>query len=141
MSKAFTKDDDDAPDPGPVRRRGVPVPEGPNYLTPAGIMRLRAELAEADEDRVRELTAHLATAEVIEAADKSRVGFGATVTVEDEDGKRTTYRLVGAIEAAPKEHAISWQSPIANALWDAEIGDGVTLPNGHDVEIVAIEYQ
>jgi transcription elongation factor GreB len=149
VSKAFTKDDDEAPDPGPVRRRGVPVPEGPNYVTPAGIVRLRAELAAlsqaprdaAGEDRLRELTDHLATAEALEPADKTRVGLGAKVTVEDEHGKRSTYQLVGAIEAAPREGAISWQSPIANALWDAEVGDGVTLPNGHDVEIVAIDYQ
>jgi len=141
VSKAFTKEDDDAPPP-PVRRRGVPVPtDVPNYVTAAGARALRAELeAGADEDRTRELTDHLATAVVMEPpADRSRVGFGASVTVEDEAGKRTTYRIVGAIEASPKDGAIYFQTPIAEALYDGTVGDSVTLPRG-DVEIVAIAY-
>ena len=143
MSKAFTKEDADVPEP-PVRRRGVPVPQDvPNYVTAAGEQALRAELAGlaggADE-RAHEISEHLATAVVIGAPeDSSRVGFGATVTVEDEAGKRTSYRLVGAIEAAPREGAIYWQSPIAEALHDAQVGDSVTLPKG-DVEIVSVEY-
>ena len=143
MSKAFTKEDSDAPEPA-VRRRGVPVPaDVPNYITPAGEQALRAELAglgSGDEVRAHEISEHLATAVVIAApADRSRVGFGAKVTLEDEDGKRVRYRLVGAIEAAPKEGAIYWQSPIAEALHDAQVGDGVTLPKG-DYEVVAIDY-
>jgi transcription elongation factor GreB len=61
------------------------------------------------------------------------------VTVEDEAGAKHTYRIVGAIEAAPKQGAIYWQSPIALALHDAEVGDTVTLPKG-DVEVIAIDY-
>jgi transcription elongation GreA/GreB family factor len=143
VSKAFTKEDSDVPEP-PVRRRGVPVPEDvPNYITAAGERALRAELASlaagADE-RAHEITQHLTTAIVIGAPeDTSKVGFGATVTVEDEAGKRTKYRLVGAIEAAPREGAIFWQSPIAEALHDTQVGDSVTLPKGEG-EIVAIEY-
>jgi transcription elongation factor GreB len=141
VSKAFTKESDDAPEPT-ARRRGVPVPTDiPNYITAAGARTLRAELeACTDEDRVRELTDHLATAIVMEPpADRERVGFGATVTVEDEAGKRTRYRVVGAIEASPRDGAIYFQSPIAEALHDAQVGDRVTLPRG-DVEVVAIEY-
>ena len=143
VSKAFTKEDSDVPDP-PVRRRGVPVPKDvPNYVTADGERALRAELAglaaEANE-RAHEISEHLATAIVIGAPDdKSRVAFGATVTVEDEHGKRTKYRLVGAIEAAPREGAIYWQSPIAEALHDAQVGDTVTLPKG-EAEVVAIDY-
>lgn len=141
MSKAFTKEDGDAPEPRPVRI-GVPVPS-PNYVTADGERALRAELAmlgAGDEARAHAISEHLATATVIGApADTSRVAFGATVTVEDEAGKRTKYRLVGAIEAAPREGAIYWMSPIAEALHDAQVGDSVTLPKG-DVEIVAIDY-
>lgn len=141
MSKAFTKEDDDAPEPA-VRRRGVPVPD-PNYLTAAGATALRAELATLGseaQDRAREISDHLSTAvEMAPPTDRSRVGFGAAVTVEDEDGKRTRYRLVGAIEASPREGALYWQSPIAEALHDAQVGDSVALPKG-EVEIVAIDY-
>jgi transcription elongation GreA/GreB family factor len=141
VSKAFTKEDDDAPAP-PTRRRGVPVPtEIPNYLTPSGARALRAELESVpDEDRAREISDHLATAVVMEPpADRTRVGFGATVTVEDESGKRTTYRLVGALEASPREGSIYFQSPIGEALYDAEVGDSITLPRG-EVDVIAIDY-
>jgi transcription elongation factor GreB len=140
MSKAFTKEDDDAPAP-PPRRRGVPVPtDVPNYITAAGEHVLRAELATVDGDRALEIAEHLGTAIVMEPpADRSRVGFGAKVTVEDEAGKRTTYRIVGAIEADPKAGAVYFQTPIAEELHDAQVGDSVTLPRG-EVEIVAIEY-
>lgn len=141
MSKAFTKESDDAPEPA-VRRRGVPVPvDVPNYVTAAGALALRAELVECrDEDRAREISDHLATAIVTEPpADRSRVGFGATVTVQDESGKRTTYRLVGALEAAPRDGAVYFQSPIGEALYDAAVGDSITLPRG-EVDVVAIDY-
>jgi len=143
VSKAFTKEDDDVPAP-PVRRRGVPVPQDvPNYVTAEGERVLRAELAglaSGDHERAHEISEHLATATVIGPPDdKTRVAFGATVTVEDEHGKRTKYRLVGAIEAAPREGAIYWQSPIALALHDAQVGDSVSLPKGEG-EVVAIEY-
>ena len=141
VSKAFTKEDDGVPEP-PPRKRGVPVPaDVPNYITAAGARALRAELeAGPDEDRAREISDHLATAVVMEApAERGRVGFGAKVTVEDESGKRTTYRIVGAIEASPKDGAIYFQTPIAEALYDAQVGDSIALPRG-EVEIVAIDY-
>lgn len=143
MSKAFTKEDDDAPVPL-ARRRGVPVPV-PNFMTAAGVAAARAELERltrdaGDPDRIRELSDHLATAQVVTPEDRDVVGLGATVTVEDESGKRTTYRLVGAIEADPKRGWLSWQTPIANALWGARVGDSIELPRGGEVEVVAIAY-
>lgn len=141
MSKAFTKEDDGAPVP-PPRRRGIPVPKDvPNYVTAAGERALRAEAeTTTQQERAQEIADHLATAIVMEPpADRSRVGFGAKVTVEDEAGKRTTYRIVGAIEADPKAGAIYFQTPIAEQLHDAQVGDSVALPRG-DVEIVEIEY-
>ena len=140
VSKAFTKEDE-GPPPAPVKRRGVPVPvDVPNYITADGARALRAELATADADRAQEISDHLATAVVMEPpADRARVGFGAKVTVEGEDGTRTCYRIVGAIEAAPREGAIYWQSPIALALHDATVGDSIALPRA-EVEVVEIEY-
>ena len=143
MSKAFTKDDDGVPPP-PVQKRGIPVPE-PNFLTPAGARSARAELEQltrtgGDLDRIRELGDHLATAQVLEPEDRNVVGLGARVTVEDADGERTTYQLVGAIEADPKRGLVSWQTPLANVLWGTRVGDSATLPRGVEVEIVVIEY-
>lgn len=137
MSKAFTREDDDAPLPA-VTRRGVAAPT-PNPVTAAGLQALRAELASAHGDRARELAEHLATAMVLAPTDRDAAGFGARVTVVDDAGRRHAYRIVGAIEAAPREGAISWQSPIAEALQAAHVGDTVTLPRG-EVEVIAIDY-
>jgi transcription elongation factor GreB len=143
VSKAFTKDDDGVPPP-PLQKRGIPVPE-PNYVTPGGARSARAELehltrTSGDPDRIRELGDHLATAQIVEPEDHDTVGLGARVTVEDADGERTTYQLVGAIEADPKRGLLSWQTPIATVLWGARVGDSVELPRGVEVEIVEIDY-
>jgi transcription elongation GreA/GreB family factor len=144
VSKAFTKDDEGTP-PAPLRKRGIPVPD-PNFVTPGGARAARAELDQlsrdgGDPDRIRELTEHLATAQEVPPDDRSVVGLGAAVTLVDEAGKRTTYKLVGAIETDTKRGWLSWQSPIANVLWGARVGDTVELPRGDEVEIVAIDYE
>jgi transcription elongation factor GreB len=142
VSRAFVKEPDGDTPELPKPRRGVPLPSDvPNYVTASGARALRAELeAGASEDRTHEIADHLATAVVMEPpSERSRVGFGATVTVEDDDGGAHVYRIVGAVEAAPKQGAIYWKTPIALALYDAEVGDSVTLPKG-DVEIVKIEW-
>lgn len=143
VSKAFTKETDDLPD-SPIRRRGIPVPEL-NLVTPAGLAAARAEFDQltrsgGDPDRIRELADHLTTAQAAEPpADRGEVGLGARVTVEDEEGARHTYEIVGAIESDPKRGKLGWQSPLAQALWGARVGDTVILPRG-DGEIVAIDY-
>jgi transcription elongation GreA/GreB family factor len=143
VSRAFTKEVDDAPAER-VRRLGVPVPEL-NFVTPAGLAAARAELDElirthGDPDRIRELTDHLATAHALEPSDRDQVGIGATVVVEADDGRRWTFKIVGAIEADPRRGALGWQSPIAQALWGAHVGDTAVLPRGDEVEIVSISY-
>jgi transcription elongation GreA/GreB family factor len=142
MSKAFTKDNDDLPE-SPIRRLGVPVPDL-NVVTPGGLEAARAELDEltrdhGDPDRIRELSDHLATAHSVEPDDREAVGVGATVVVEDEEGERHTYRIVGAIEADAKRGWIGWMTPLAQALWGARVGDDVTLPRG-GAEVVSIAY-
>jgi transcription elongation GreA/GreB family factor len=149
MSKAFTKEDVEVPEVT-LRRRGVPVP-ALNLVTADGLIALRAELETLTSSlgtqpdttraaaRIRELADHLATAQTIEPEDAARVGLGAYVTVEDTRGERMTYRVVGAIEADPKRGWISWQSPLAQVLWGAELGDQVALPRG-DGEIIALGW-
>ena len=34
-----------------------------------------------------------------------------------------------------------WQSPIAQRMFGARVGDSITLPRGGDAEIVAVEYE
>lgn len=151
MSKAFTRESDDAPS-AVVRPRAAQLPPGaPNYITASGARRLRDELdhllrAERTPDvdqRIQALSAQLDGAEVIEpsARDDQRVHFGATVTVRDERERDLVYRIVGAGETDPRHGAVSWVSPVARALLGAGVGDTVTLPGKGDVEIVAIGYE
>ena len=112
-------------------------------MTPAGARAARSELATCRDDaRIRELTDHLATAQILEPpAERGAVSLGARVTLEDESGKRTTYRIVGALEADARRGLVFWQSPIAERMYGARVGDAITLPRGGEAEIVAVEYE
>jgi transcription elongation GreA/GreB family factor len=77
------------------------------------------------------------------AISPSRVFFGATVTLVDEDDAERTVTLVGEDEADASAGRISWRSPLAFALKGAAVGDvrRVTLPGGaKEWEVAAIEY-
>src|ERR1700737_2145947 len=71
-----------------------------------------------------------------EQTDSSRVYFGATVILEDEEGIRTTYQIVGADEIDTKGGRISVDSPIGVALLGKHRGDSVVVrrPRG-EIEV------
>ena len=78
-----------------------------------------------------------------EQPDKSRIFFGATVTVADEDDDERTLTIVGDHEQDAGKGRVGWSSPIARALRGAEVSDlrTVRLPNGvKEWEVVAITY-
>ena len=70
--------------------------------------------------------------------DNDVVRFGMRVTIEDEDGQRKTWRIVGEDEADAAEGTISHVSPMAQALFGKKVGD-VGVVNGREWEIVALE--
>ena len=79
-----------------------------------------------------------------EQKDQSRVYFGATLLLEDEDGKRSAYQLVGADETDARGGRISVDSPLGRALLGKALGASVTVrrPRGEvDVTIVEIRYE
>jgi transcription elongation factor GreA len=85
------------------------------------------------ETRIAQLRDRLSKAKVVEVAGGDVVGFGSTVEVEDEEsGKRATYTLVAALEAAPGDGRISAESPVATALMGRKQGEvaTVTTPGG-----------
>lgn len=104
------------------------------------------ELQSLNEGRIAELEDKLARAEIIDVSKLtgSRVKFGATVTVVDEDTEEEkTYMIVGDMEADVKEGRISISSPIARALIGKEAGDSieVTAPGGSRAyEILAVKF-
>jgi transcription elongation factor GreB len=74
---------------------------------------------------------------------KGRVGFGAWVAVEDEDGQPGLWRIVGPDESDPDRGHVSLESPIGRALLGKEEGDEVEVrrPKGSTwLTIMAISY-
>ena len=71
-----------------------------------------------------------------------KVKFGATVVVEDEDGGRRTYQIVGEDEVDAKEGRISMRSPMGKALIGRQVGDDVTVkrPAG-ELDLLVIELR
>ena len=69
------------------------------------------------EGRIRELESILANA-VVTAHDKRGgiVDIGSAVTVQDPNGRKQSYKLVGSAEASPLEGKISNESPVGQAL-------------------------
>ena len=75
--------------------------------------------------------------------DRSKVRFGATVTIADDDEQQRTLTIVGDDEQDASLGLIGWSAPLARALRGAGVGDvrRVTLPGGEkEWEVVAISY-
>ena len=75
--------------------------------------------------------------------DRSRVWFGATVTIADEDDDQRILTLVGDDEQDASAGRIGWSAPLARALRGAALGDlrKVRLPGGEkEWEVVEIRY-
>ena len=168
MSKAFTRESDDAPELPVTPRRSALPPGAKNYVTPAGERAMREELdrllqlerpAMAGTDpeakqrlqqirqRILELQQSLQSAEVVpppgEGAPGDRVRFGATVTVRQR-GVETRYRIVGMDEADLDRGWVSWLSPIAKALLNTRAGQRVKFkfPSGEEeLEILGVIYE
>lgn len=169
MSRGFVKEDDleHAGTELPERQLSTQ----PNYVTANGYAQLQqladtleqARLAlsgNTDEPAaqlklltinrdLRYVAARLESAQVIKPmATKTdlaarQILFGATVLVEDEEGTRHTYEIVGEDEADIHANKVSWSSPLAKALIGHKVGDSVSWvrPAGDVVlEIIAIHY-
>lgn len=105
----------------------------------------KLRLKEIDR-RIRFLQKRLDAAEVVDPASQEAdvVFFGATVEVEDEEGERKRYQLVGEDEGEPKVGRVSWRSPLGRALLKKRVGDVVVVhrPAGElELEIVEIRYE
>ena len=87
----------------------------------------KKRLIEIDE-RIHQLSKLLDTLTVVEPrSDGDAVFFGAWVTIEDEDGKEFTYRVVGPDESDSTKKLISSESPMAKALLGKKEGEWVTV--------------
>jgi transcription elongation GreA/GreB family factor len=158
MSVAFTREEDleataaDLPD--------RPISPHPNLVTSAGLAAIDAALAEAraayaaaqakgsiEADRtamaratrdLRYWSARRATAQVVESPADGRVRFGGSVTIERDDGRTQTWRIVGEDEADPANGSVSHVSPLTRALIGKGVGDEATVA-GQSVQIIAVD--
>lgn len=97
------------------------------------------------EGRIQQVEDWLARADVIDVSRLSgeKVVFGATVTLEADDGEEKKYRIVGEFEADLKKGLISITSPIARSMIGKEVGDTVRVqaPGGsREYEILSVEF-
>jgi transcription elongation GreA/GreB family factor len=158
MSVAFTKEGDAEATAADLPDR--PISPHPNLVTPEGLAALEAAYNEAraayaaaqakgdvQADRtamaratrdLRYYGARRASAQRVEPATGDAVAFGRTVSIEREDGRRQTYRIVGEDEADPAKGSVSYISPLARALMGKGVGD-VAVVAGGEVEIVALD--
>jgi transcription elongation factor GreB len=106
----------------------------------------KKKLREIDA-RIHRLQKQLESYEVVDPAVRPKtrkVFFGATVTVEDEDGARTTYQIVGGdeLDASLGRGRISYEAPLGRSLLGKRVGDAVVVrrPAG-EVELTIVDVQ
>ena len=105
----------------------------------------KKRLREIDR-RVKYLSGLLDKLDVVDpaAVRSDRVEFGATVEVEDEEGRVVRYQIVGEDEVDAKNKRISMKSPVGRALLGRRVGDDVLVqrPAGEiELIVTAILYQ
>lgn len=158
MSVAFRKEEDAEAEAANLPDR--PVSPHPNLVTAEGLAAIEAALAEAqaayaaaqgasdisaDRTAMARATRDLrywsqrrGTAQLIERSENlSKAAFGHAVTIEREDGRTSTYRIVGEDEADPAKGSISYVSPMGQGLLGKAVGDLVTVA-GQEIEVVGI---
>jgi transcription elongation GreA/GreB family factor len=147
MSRAFVKESSESARP-PERM----VDEGPNLVTPEGMVQIGAHVARIEtalkteanvllretlERDLRYWSQRKLTAEIVQSSVDGSVAFGSTVTIKRK-GRQQTFRIVGIDEADAAKSLISFRAPLAQALLGAQAGDVIEAkePLG-EIEILA----
>ncbi len=150
MSVAFRRESDEEHlEP----RFELPIPPGPNLVTPAGLAQIDARIAEltaaiaagpdelslADAQRsLRYWRTRLATAQLAPPPPAAEVGIGSRVTFRLRGAVRTL-TLVGHDEADPEHGLVAYSAPLARALIGAGVGDTADFAGEEDaIEVLDI---
>jgi len=154
MSKAFTRETDDAPEPVIKPSPSVLPPGAKNYITARGLKNLRREFLELSaqppsaqiRQRLCDLQNSLRSVEVVAppAAPATHVQFGATVSVRNHPSGTVDYTIVGVDETDLERNHISWLSPVAKALLQRRVGEPIRFrrPEGEqNWEIIQVVYE
>ncbi|MFO0615610.1 MAG: transcription elongation factor GreB [Polyangiaceae bacterium] len=105
----------------------------------------KKKLREIDR-RIRFLERRLDRVTVVEPTQEQldKIYFGAWFTLEDEDGKESSYRIVGTDEIDLPNRKISIAAPVAQALIGKKVGDTTVVhrPKGPiEVTVTKIWYE
>lgn len=149
MSVAFRRESDDEHKEPEYE---LPIPLGPNLVTPRGarllgetVARLEALIAAAPEEeerkklqrQLRYAGTRKATAEVQPPAPEGHVGIGSRVRYA-LNGMERSITIVGHDEAEPAAGRIAFTAPLGRALMDGEVGDMAAFQGREDaIEILA----
>jgi transcription elongation factor GreB len=164
MSRAFVKEND-------LEHAGIDIPERPisaepNYVTPNGLQLLKEQLKSLENDLqhikqkddqqsqqikfkterdIRYILARLESAILIKSENQSteKILFGATVNLEDDEGKNYKFKIVGEDEADIKNNKLSYVAPLSKQLIGREVGDEIVWVKATEtihLTITSFEY-
>jgi len=148
MSVAFRREgDDEHKEP----RFELPLPAGPNIVTPRGKALIDARVAdleaaiaaggsdEAIAEHKRDLrywSTRQSTAQVAPPASGDEAAIGTRVTYRLRGGKPATIEIVGHDEADPATGKLAFASPLARAMIGA--GEGELVDFGGEEEAIEV---
>jgi transcription elongation GreA/GreB family factor len=150
MSVAFRRESDDEHlEP----KFELPIPPGPNWVTARGLRLTRekvegleaVDLSDMEEEAAKKVRrdlrywrTRLATAQLQPAPDGDAIAFGARVTYR-LNGRENSVAIVGDDEADPHKGRISFTSPLARAMMEAQVGERIDFGGKAEaIEILAI---
>lgn len=150
MSVAFRREGDDEHKEPEFE---LPIPVGPNLVTPRGLKLIAdrvalldaAIAAESDAEALKKLrrdqrywTTRHATAEIAPPPQAGIAGIGSTVTIA-RAGSEQRFTIVGHDEADPANGLIAFTAPLARAVIGAEAGERVDFAGVVDaIDIVDV---
>jgi transcription elongation factor GreA len=90
-----------------------------------------------NESRINDIEQILAVARIADGDDKT-VSIGSKVEIEDANGRKLTFQIVGTTQTDSLHHLISNESPAGRAMIGHVVGDKVsfTIPSGKVCEYV-----
>jgi transcription elongation GreA/GreB family factor len=130
----------------------LPIPPGPNLVTPRGLLLIEARVAELEarladplpaEERnavlrdARYWRARQASAQLAPKPSGETVAIGTLVTYQRDNQSRTV-EIVGHDESDPANARIGFNAPLIRAMLGAEPGEEIEFPDGGTISILAI---
>ena len=97
------------------------------------------------DGRLRFLDKRISAARIVNQKEQigDKILFGATVTLQNEDGKKVVYQIVGEDESNISLKKISWKSPLGHNLLNKKIGDFIIIevPAGvREFEVLSFQF-